>query len=405
MRIAALAFGVVAGLIASLILALGGLDLGPFGDAAADRQLQLTRFALYVIANIGVFGAGLVLATPLGGAILFVIGALAWAISAMMLHPGSLLVVIVPPVLLLIAAALSVIARVRRGGRVALAPLSLRRRRTEAAEVDEDVPAAGYYGRGDGQSMSNEPSIAGLDERNGPPLDWTPGKRRPTPPRQKPMFRPSEDDDEFEESGFSRVARGASSILSFGLYAAVAVAVMLVFWNLRSGDANTPAAAKLEPAPMSPAVAEAASSAPAPAAPVLGTPANDTTSVATTTQGGSDDSGGGTSIPPQLMNGVVVADDPSPPVTFEAPRNVLAAGGAEPQTTDLAEESPPPATSDPTEAGATVMPFPMPPEIAAGQSSAPSSSAPSATAQATPRAQPAPRTQPTPRTQLNTTGL
>ena len=66
MRIAALAFGVVAGLIASLILALGGLDLGPFGDAAADRQLQLTRFALYVIANIGVFGAGLVLGSILG---------------------------------------------------------------------------------------------------------------------------------------------------------------------------------------------------------------------------------------------------------------------------------------------------------------------------------------------------
>ena len=120
MRIAALAFGVVAGLIASLILALGGLDLGPFGDAAANRQLQLTRFALYVIANLGVFGAGLVLAVPLGGAIVFVVGALAWGVSASMLHPGSLLVVIVPPLLLLIAAALSVVAHFSRGRRIAV---------------------------------------------------------------------------------------------------------------------------------------------------------------------------------------------------------------------------------------------------------------------------------------------
>ena len=128
MRIAALAFGVIAELIASLILALGGLDVAANVGASPDRQIQVTRFGLFVVANIGVFGAELVLASPVGGAVLFLIGAVAWVAAALLLHHGADLVLIVPPALLLVATALSAIAFFRRGRGFDFPPLRLNRR-------------------------------------------------------------------------------------------------------------------------------------------------------------------------------------------------------------------------------------------------------------------------------------
>ena len=128
-------------------------------------------------------------------------------------------------------------------------------------EEFEDLPStpvgAGFFGEGgtaqplrDGNARSlrggitpslrnnGEPSLGDLDQRERPPVDWAPGKRRTPPPRQKPMFRPP--DDEIEETTLSRVTRALSSVLSFGLYAAVAGAVLLVFWNLRTPDWAAP---------------------------------------------------------------------------------------------------------------------------------------------------------------------
>jgi hypothetical protein len=390
LRIAALAFGVVAGLIASLILALGGLDIavGP----EPDRQIQITRFALFILANIGVFGAGLVLASPFGAAILFVIGAVAWVAAALLLHHGPDLVLIVPPALLAIATIFSLIAFFGRSRGFNLPPLTLgRRNRTpEPAprELDDLPPVpvgAGFFGSGGtGQPLRNggEPNVGGLDERDRPPVDWTPGRRRPPPPRQQPMFRPP--DDEYEESGFSRFARGASSVLSFGLYAAVAGALLLVFWNARGFDKAHPAAAKLEPASVA--------AASVPALPASSAPP----SVAVADlQPSAPPAEAGPSIPPQLMNGVVVADS-NGDVPFEAPRNVLDAALAPPTQTTASTSSaaagPPPADDAGASSAETgtfsdqtvVMPFPMPPEIAASRAGPSSRAAPARTTPAQP---------------------
>ena len=113
MRIAALAFGVLAGLVASFILALGGLDAAELRHLDG-RQMQLVTFGLFVVANLGVLGAGLVLAVPLAAAVLFVLGAIGWAFAALAMHHGPDYVMLTPPGILLVAAALSVVAFTRR---------------------------------------------------------------------------------------------------------------------------------------------------------------------------------------------------------------------------------------------------------------------------------------------------
>jgi len=194
------------------------------------------------------------------------------------------------------------------------------------------------------------------------------------------MSRPPE--DEYEESGFSRFARGASSVLSFGLYAGLAAALLLVFWNARGIDKAHPAAAKLEPASVATASVEA---------PVL---AQSSSVAVAQPQPVTAPSDAAPSIPPQLMNGVVVADS-NGDVSFEAPRNVLDAALA-PQTRttpSTAAAGPPPADTSSASAPdssassdqAVVMPFPMPPEMAASRAGPSTRAAP---ARATP-AQPA----------------
>lgn len=261
MRVAALAFGILAGLVASLILALGGLDVAASVDAAADRQAQAIRFGLFVIGNLGVFGAALALAAPLAAALFLILGAVAWVGAALLMHHSTDLVLITPPALLLVAASFALIAHFRRPATAAadededdesdveiIAPARERRPSQMAdAETDVGIPAFAAEQRA-------EPSVRrGPDSEPEPrsARDWNPRRRQPPPPRVKPAFLPVEEDDEDDEpSGFSRFALGLSGVLSFGLYAALAGAAVLIVWTVRN-DAGTPAAIVAEAPPIS----------------------------------------------------------------------------------------------------------------------------------------------------------
>ena len=105
MRHPALALGIVNRLVTSLILALGGLD--PAALTADPRQIAAIRFGMFIVASLGVLGAGVVLSTPLAGTILLVLGALGWIVCALVLHHGPDFVMLTPPGLLIVAAVLA----------------------------------------------------------------------------------------------------------------------------------------------------------------------------------------------------------------------------------------------------------------------------------------------------------
>jgi hypothetical protein len=407
-RIAALAFGILAGLVASLILALSGLDV-PI--ATPDRQAIAIRFGLFVIGNLGMLGAGLTLAAPLAGVIVFILGAAAWIAAALLLHPASLAITLTPPGLLIVATLLAVVAFLRRGRAPARSrryeadrqPLAASANSRLDPEQFEELPAtrvgAGFFGHG-GTAMPLNPGddeqqagLRGLDDGDRGSERWRPGKRQ-APPRQKAMFRDAnEDEDEYEdeESGFSRFARGISGLLSFGLYAALAAAAVLIFINLRNGDTGGPAVNKVDVSsssvaanvnssskPQTPVLtAETSSTPPAPAAPVLAA------SSAPSSAAESIDLLNGVQANPNL-GGVVVGPESD------------AAGSAPPETASSLE---PPSSAEPeltasepppTAAGTgAVMPWTMPARMAAA------------------RAQPAPRRPAAPPSAqpLNTTGL
>jgi len=383
LRIAALAFGVIAGLIASLILALGGLDVGSALAAGGERQVSLIRFGLFVVANLGVFGAALVLAAPLAGAILLVLGALSWVAAALILHHTTDLVLIVPPALLLIATAFAVVAYIRRPHQLTAeeeeaaardAALSGDPRAAPEPEDFEELPpvsvGAGFFGQGGTaqplgtQHERPQPNLRGLDERDQISSSggetWQPGQRRKPPPRQKSMFRQPDDDDEDDEeeaSGLSRFAFGLSGVLSFGLYAALAGAAVLIFLNLRGGEAGHPAAAKIEPSVSSAAVADASSSSQPGQAPVL--TANTTSSALPSLPPPSAASGAGdgtTSSRLPLQPGLDFESSAEP-----ATQSSEAAASSNDQSPD---------TATPTDTGASsaeIVPFTMTSEMAAAR--------------------------------------
>ncbi len=246
MRVAALAFGVLAGLVASLILALGGLDVAADLGGTAERQAQAIRFGLFVIGNLGVFGAALALAVPLAAAVFLFLGAVAWVGAALLMHHTTDLVLIVPPALLLIAAVFAVIAHVRRprpdeldeDELEVIAPLrSARAPRADKSDDGEDevgIPAFAAAEAGPRPAVGSA-----FDDDRLPPAgdDWNPRRRQTPPPRIKPAFRPIEEEYEDEEpSGLSRFALGLSGVLSFGLYAALAGAAILIVWSLRNAS-------------------------------------------------------------------------------------------------------------------------------------------------------------------------
>ena len=277
MRVAALAFGVLAGLVASLILALGGLDVAADPSSAADRQSQAIRFGLLVIGNLGIFGAALTLAAPLAGGAVLLLGAIAWVGAALLMHHSTDLVLVTPPALLLIAAALAFVAHFRRP------------HPDESEDADEDdqivAPARGERSPRPSATIGPDdeevgiPAFAAAQARPAPPArsapdgdhlrsrdeDWDPRRRQPPPPRARPAFRPIEedDDDEADEaSGFSRFAMGISGMLSFGLYAALATALVLVVWNFGRTTSDDPAVAVADATASTEHEADTAASAP-----------------------------------------------------------------------------------------------------------------------------------------------
>jgi hypothetical protein len=249
LRVAALAFGILAGLVASLILALGGLDVTASVGATADRQAQAIRFGLFIIGNFGFFGAALALAAPLTAGIFLVLGAIAWVGAALLMHHSTDMVLILPPSLLLIAAIFAVIAHFRRP-RPTVAEededpdveiIAPERRSPERTDEDQGVGMPAFA-----SEQRSEQVRSAFDAEPPKNNDWNPRRRPPPPPRAKPAFRPIEDEYEDDEpSGFSRFALGLSGILSFGLYAALAGAAVLIVWTLRN-DADTPAATVAE---------------------------------------------------------------------------------------------------------------------------------------------------------------
>ena len=250
MRVAALALGILAGLVASLILALGGLDVAADVGPAVDRQAQAIRFGLFVIGNIGVFAAALALAAPLAAAGLLLLAAVAWVGAALLMHHTTDLVLITPPALLLVAAVFAAIAHFRRPRPAAdddiedTAPEILTPQRAEEEDVSElpegeeevGIPAFATEARAEPsvRSAFDDDRVRSLDS------DWNPRRRRPPPPRAKPAFRPIEDEYDDEPSGFARFAQGLSGVLSFGLYAALAGAAGFIFWSMRN-EAEAPA--------------------------------------------------------------------------------------------------------------------------------------------------------------------
>jgi hypothetical protein len=253
LRVAALAFGVLAGLVASLILALGGLDVGANLTDGGERQVQAIRFGLLLIANLGIFGAALVLAAPLASAIVLVMGALAWVGAALLTQHTTDYVLITPPALLLVAAVLATIAHFRRPRPeiedepeieiIAPEPQRTRQRPSDMmGDDDEEMGIPAFAAE-----APRAPSRGYDDDERPPPRndDWNPRRRPPPPPRTKPAFRPIEEEYD-EPGGFSRFALGLSSVLSFGLYAALAGAAVLVIWNLRDTTTQPPSAVVAE---------------------------------------------------------------------------------------------------------------------------------------------------------------
>lgn len=287
LRIAALAFGVLAGLVASLILALGGLDVSAGQIAAGDRQAALVRFGLFLIGNLGVFAAALALTAPLAGTILAVLAALAWVIASLLLGHGPDFVLITPPALLLLCAGFGVLAHVQapRPQSAALFPLDLDEAETDSSDSDAEREAA-LSAAPDALAFDVEPDIVRPRSRpvdieaefttlssSGPAPadgDWKPGRKRPVPPRATPAFRsPDDEDDDQEEGAVSRLARGAGSLLTFALYGTLAAAAVLVFWSLRSGDSSQPAVAVIDSASSSTPVATAPASSEPRLVPIL----------------------------------------------------------------------------------------------------------------------------------------
>lgn len=392
MRIAALALGIVAGLVASLILALGGLDA--LTIAADERQLSLIRFGLFIVANFGVLGAGVVLAAPLAGSILLVLAALAWIIAAAILHHGPDYVMLTSPGLLVAAAVLAFLAYLRgRGDRRFTQADRAGRRALEDDEIaqepeDEDEDEGGavavgasFFGdhgtatpmRG-AMGRTPEPPPSAFDRGAAAGENWEPIRRRVEPPRTKPMFRSPEEEYD-EEGSFSRAARLISSVLSFGLYAGLAAAAALIVVNLRDGDAR-PTVTRIE--------ASAASTAAPSSLPSSSTPPLEVATTAPT-------------LTPPSLPGSAVAPMLAPPISTTppaaetalpsstAPQSVALAEAAAPSETPAVQSAPalaapelassalPSASEPPPEdltmgqhvADAPLMPYPLPPAIAA----------------------------------------
>lgn len=239
------------------MLAFGGLDVAA-GANPADRTVQIIRFGLFVVANIGIFGAALALAAPLAASIVLVLGAVAWVAASFLTRHGNELILFITPALLLIAAILSLIAWFRRprpeeADVEIIRPLSARRDE-EPGDVDDEndyelepeveMPAFAA----EPQRRSSRRNAPEPDDFAPTGDDWDPRRKRQVPPRTRGGFREIEPDEYDDEPSFlSRLTLGASGVLSFALYAGLAGAAALIFWNMRPTGSPEPAAAAVAP--------------------------------------------------------------------------------------------------------------------------------------------------------------
>ncbi|MEO6394539.1 MAG: hypothetical protein ABIO40_01340 [Devosia sp.] len=226
-RIAALVAGALAGFLASLILALGGLEVteSAFGGVG-PQQLALARYGLIFLANLSVLGAGVALAVPRAGAVLFGLAAVSWAVAAAVLGHRADAVLFGPPALNLIAVALAVLAEIfgRRSVRALATPVAF-----------EPDPYDVTPNRG--RAAATRDPLAGIPDRDFIPGRLSgPGERSSANRRlsEKPAFRRLEDED--EPSGLRRAGRALTGLLSFGLYAGAAAAALLVVYTIYRGN-------------------------------------------------------------------------------------------------------------------------------------------------------------------------
>lgn len=355
MRIAALAFGILAGIAASLLLAFGALDVPP-GTGPADRGAQAIRFGLFLIGNAGIFGAALALWAPLGAAITLGIGALGWLAAILLTGRATDFVLYAPPALLILGAVLAVIAHLRRPRDEADVEI-LRPLRAPHAEPTSDADGFIYEDdHDDVEEDEREPEMEmphfGTPPRNAaaresaraheffaadPDEEWDPRRKRSVPPRARADFREPDEEDEYEEepSFFSRFALGTSGVLSFALYAAIAVVAVLVIWNWRTGASTQPSDAATEIAAVpAPVVAEPVvpvPAAPAPAAPAL-TPAPAAELPAPAAA---------TSAAPALTPAPAPAETPEPAADAPAMRTIGAAPSTSTPAVTIVPETPP----------------------------------------------------------------
>ncbi|HWA20339.1 MAG TPA: hypothetical protein VG757_15240 [Devosia sp.] len=275
-RIAALVAGALAGFVASLILALGGLEVTAtaFGGLG-ERQLALARFGLIFIANLSLLGAGVSLALPRAGAILLFLAGAAWAGAALYLGHKTDLVLFGPPGLALLGCIFAIIGDIRARRAARAAPMTEPRAENYAAPDPYDVAPTSFRGStGAVPPLSAREPLAGLSERDFAPsrLDGR-SERKAAQTTPTPSFRElDEDEEEYEPSLLRRVGGGITNLLSFGLYAAAAASVLLVIYNLYQRDNGT--ALVTNPTPKS--VSSVAEVAPPPSssfAPVLAAPA------------------------------------------------------------------------------------------------------------------------------------
>jgi hypothetical protein len=373
-------------------------------------------------------GAGLVLAAPLAGIILFVVGALGWLGAALAMHHGPDYVMLTPPGILLVAAALSVGAFLRRRAandddqeysrQQSIAAQRAAMQDAEAGDdeaVDEDEAedetdgqaagvAVGASFFGDAGTATPLRGTMGNARRD----TWEPVRRKVEPPRQKPMFRDVEDEYDDDESGFSRIARGVSSVLSFGLYGGLAAAAVLIFWNLRPGEIPRNTATKIEasaaqPKVTAPVLAPSSSSAPAmvaetPASPTLSPEPTASVSPQLTAPAPAKlDGTSNLAVPAAGLESTAVAaaptatpaaspaQQPTAVASTEAAAAEASADQASPQTapTGLASSSAEPQPGDDLVGeGVTgpLVPYPMPAVIAAGRPTAAAKPRPAAPA-------------------------
>jgi hypothetical protein len=97
LRIAALIFGLLAGMFGGGVIAFGNLESGLAALTALGSHRELiAKFIVYAIPNIGLLGAGLAIARPRWGGVFMLLSALAWVAVAVVAGHGAVFFAALP---------------------------------------------------------------------------------------------------------------------------------------------------------------------------------------------------------------------------------------------------------------------------------------------------------------------